>query len=178
MGIITVKDKQFKTFITYAEIEMRIGELGKRINEDYEDKVPLFLAILNGSFMFAADLFKHIEIDCAISFVKIASYKGTTSTGNVVNLIGMDENVTGRHVVVLEDIVDTGRTLTDLLPGLKNQNPASLHVMSLLLKPDSMEYDIPIQYAGFEIPQKFIVGYGLDYDGYGRNLKDIYQIVD
>lgn len=178
MGIITVKDKQFKTFITYAEIEMRISELGKRINEDYEGKVPLFLAILNGSFMFAADLFKHIEIDCAISFVKIASYKGTTSTGNVVNLIGMDENVADRHVVVLEDIVDTGRTLTDLLPGLKNQNPASLHVMSLLLKPDSMEYDIPIQYAGFEIPQKFIVGYGLDYDGYGRNLKDIYQIVD
>ena len=178
MEIITVKAKQFKTFITYPKIEHRINELARRINEDYHGKVPLFLAILNGSFMFAADLFKFIEIDCAISFVKLASYKGTTSTGNVINLIGMDENVKDRHVVVLEDIVDTGRTLTNLLPGLENQNPASLRIMSLLLKPDSMEFDIPIHYAGFEIPNEFIVGYGLDFDGYGRNLKDIYQIVE
>jgi hypoxanthine phosphoribosyltransferase len=178
MEIITVKDKQFKPYITYNKIEDRVKELGRRINQDYEGKEPLFLAILNGSFMFAGDLFKYIDIDCSISFVKLASYKGTTSTGNVINLIGMDENVTGRHVVVLEDIVDTGRTLTDLLPGLKNQNPASLRVMSLLLKPESMQFDVPIYYTGFEIPNEFIVGYGLDYDGYGRNLKDIYQIVE
>lgn len=174
--VITIKDKQFTPFITADQIQLRIRELGRQLNADYAGKTPLFIAILNGSFMFAADLFKQLEIDCSISFVKVASYKGTTSTGRVVDLIGLDEHIHNRDILILEDIVDTGKTLSHILPDLKDRTPASLKVISLLTKPKCLAYDIKVDYVGFEIPDDFIVGYGLDYDGYGRNLKDIYQI--
>lgn len=176
-GPLTLKDKQFKIFITYGEIAKRVQELAQQVNADYAGKEPLFLAILNGSFMFAADLFKHLEMDCGISFVKVASYKGTTSTGNVVSLIGLDERLHGRHVIILEDIVDTGKTLSQLVPDLQNQGPASVSIITLLSKPTALQYPVEVDYVGFEIPEAFIVGYGLDYDGLGRNLKDIWQVV-
>ena len=176
MEKIKVKDKYFKPYIPYSRIEEKIKILAAELNKDYKGKNPLFLSILNGSFIFAADLFKEIKFDCTISFVKIASYKGTSSSGNVISLIGLEENIRDRHVIVLEDIVDTGKTLSDLLPSLQNQNPASLKIASLLVKPEALKHDVPIDYFCFNIPNDFIVGYGLDYDGYGRNLRDIYQI--
>ncbi len=176
MHTITIKDKEFTPYISQDQIANRIKELARQLKADYHDKEPLFVAILNGSFLFAADLFKLLEFDCSISFVKVASYHGTTSTGKVVDLIGLDEQLRGRHVIVLEDIVDTGRTLSHLLPDLENQNPASLKVMSLLTKPSCLKFPLDVHYVGFEIPDAFIVGYGLDYDGLGRNLRDIYQI--
>lgn len=175
---ITIKDKQFTPYIPSEQIQLRVRELARQINTDYAGKTPLFVAILNGSFMFAADLFKHLDIDCSISFVKVASYKGTTSTGRVVNLIGLDETIRDRDIILLEDIVDTGKTLSELLPDFTNQNPRSLKILTLLAKPECLEYDVKVDYVGFEIPNAFIVGYGLDYDGLARNLKDIYQIVD
>lgn len=178
MKNITIRDKEFTPFISYDEIEIRIRELARRVNEDYADREPLFLAILNGSFMFAADLFKYLDISCAISFVKLASYKGTTSTGTVVSLIGLDESLKNRDVIVLEDIVDTGKTLSNLLPSIEEHSPASLRVMTLLNKPDARTHQVQVDYVGFDIPNKFIVGYGLDYDGLARNLRDIYQLVE
>lgn len=175
---IQVKDKYFKPYIKYSDIQEQILRMAGEINRDYQDKNPLFLAILNGSFIFAADLFKELRVDCGISFVKIASYKGTTSTGNILSLIGLEENIQDRHLVILEDIVDTGKTLSELLPGLERQQPASIKIASLLVKPKAIKYDVKVDYSGFDIPNNFIVGYGLDYDGFGRNLKDIYQITD
>jgi hypoxanthine phosphoribosyltransferase len=175
--LLLLKDKQFKIFIPYSEITLRVKELAQQVNDDFAGKEPLFLAILNGSFMFAADLFKHLEMDCGISFVKVASYKGTTSTGNVVSLIGLEERLHGRHVIILEDIVDTGKTLAQLVPDLQNQGPASVSIITLLAKPTALQYPVKVDYVGFEIPEAFIVGYGLDYDGLGRNLKDIWQVV-
>lgn len=175
-NVITLRDKSFKIYLEYAKIKARILELAAEIERDYVDKSPLFIAILNGSFIFAADLFKEIKVDCSISFVKLASYKGTTSTGNIINLIGLDEKIQDRHIIILEDIVDTGRTMTMLTEHLNNRNPASLNIITLLLKPGSMEFDIDIRYTGFEIGNDFIVGFGLDYDGLGRNYKDIYKI--
>lgn len=177
MKNITVRDKEFTPFIAYNEIEVRIRELARRVNEDYVNREPLFLAILNGSFMFAADLFKYLNISCAISFVKLASYKGTTSTGTVVNLIGLDESLKNRDVIVIEDIVDTGKTLSSLLPSIEEHSPASLRVMTLLNKPEARNHEVQVDYVGFDIPNKFIIGYGLDYDGLARNLRDIYQLV-
>lgn len=175
---ITVKDKTFTPFIPSDQIQLRVRELARQINEDYAGKTPLFIAILNGSFIFAADLFKYLEIDCSISFVKVASYKGTTSTGRVVNLIGLDETIKDRDIIILEDIVDTGKTLSELLPDFHNQNPSSLRIISLLTKPECLKHDVHVDYVGFEIPNEFIIGYGLDYDGLARNLKDIFQIVE
>lgn len=175
---IKVRDKTFQPFIPADQIQLRVRELARQINGDYAGKSPLFIAILNGSFMFAADLFKHLEIDCSVSFVKVASYKGTTSTGRVINLIGLDETIKNRDIILLEDIVDTGKTLSALLPDLHNQNPQSVRIISLLTKPECLTYDVHVDYVGFEIPNEFIIGYGLDYDGLARNLKDIYQIVE
>ncbi len=178
MKQITIKDKSFVPFIPYEKIEARIKDLARTINEDYAEKKPLFLAILNGSFMFAGDLFKYLDIEAAISFVKLASYKGTTSTGTVVSLIGLDESLKDRNVIVLEDIVDTGKTMASLLPGVLEHSPASLRVMTLLNKPEARTHDVQVDYIGFDIPNKFIVGYGLDYDGLGRNLRNIYQLAE
>lgn len=173
---VTLWDKQFTSYITNDSINERVKDIGQLINRDYEGKRPLFLAILNGAFMFASDLFQHLCIDCEISFIKLSSYQGTESTGNVQGLIGLEENLEDRHVIVLEDIVDSGITLAELLPQLESQMPASVRLTSLIKKPDALQYDIDVHYLGFNIPNKFVVGYGLDYDGLGRNLRSIYQI--
>ena len=176
MSVITVHGKNFKPFLTAEEIQQTIKRLADEITRDYNGKRPLFIAILNGSFMFASDLFKEITIEAEINFIKLASYKGTKSTGNVITSIGMDENLNSRHVIILEDIVDTGKTLTEFLPQLRNQQPASLKIAALLHKPEALKYPIAIDYLGFSIPNKFVVGYGLDFDGLGRNIKEIYQL--
>ena len=176
--IIQVIDKKFKPFIEAKQLHEQIANLAKRLNEDYAGKRPLFIAILNGSFMFASDLFKELTIEAEICFIKLASYKGTKSTGNVITSIGLDEPLKGRHVIIIEDIVDTGKTLHAFLPQLINQQPASLKIAVLLHKPDAMEYPLTIDYLGFIVPNIFLLGYGLDYDGLGRNLKEIYQLVE
>lgn len=178
MSLVTVHDKLFKPFINRETIEKRVAELGKYIDADYEGKRPLFLAILNGSFIFAADLFRHITVDAEISFIKLASYKGTTSTGNVVTAIGMEESLHQRHVILLEDIIDTGKTLGSFIPEILSRQPASLKIATFLSKPEALQYDVKADYVGFEVPNKFVLGYGLDYDGLGRNLPELYELVD
>ena len=178
MSEIQVIDKKFKPYISAARISERIKQLAKEINIEYEGKRPIFIAILNGSFMFASDLFKDINIDAEICFIKLASYKGTRSTGNVLTSIGLDEPLKDRHVIILEDIVDTGNTLHQFLPQLYNQQPASLKIASLLHKPAALKFPIVIDYLGFEVPNIFLLGFGLDYDGLGRNLAEIYQLVE
>ena len=178
MSVIQVIDKKFKPYISAAQISERVKELAKEINIEYAGKRPIFIAILNGSFMFASDLFKDINIDAEICFIKLASYKGTRSTGNVITSIGLDEPLKDRHVIIIEDIVDTGNTLHQFLPQLYNQQPASLKIASLLHKPDALKYPIVIDYLGFNVPNIFLLGFGLDYDGLGRNLAEIYQLVE
>jgi hypoxanthine phosphoribosyltransferase len=175
---IHVHDKKFTSYISAEEINVRIKKLAAQINADYEGKRPLFIAILNGSFMFASDLFKNITIDAEICFIKLASYKGTKSTGNVITSIGLDEPLKDRHVIVVEDIVDTGKTLSQFLPQLYNQQPASLKIATLLYKPDALVHPIAIDYFGFSVPNKFLLGFGLDYDGLGRNSSEIYQLTE
>lgn len=174
--IIQVHDKKFVPFIAEAQLQQRIKELAQQISHDLEGTRPLFIAILNGSFMFAADIFKHLSIEAEISFIKLASYKGTKSTGNVVTAIGLEEDMFGRTVVILEDIVDTGKTLSQFLPQLQHQQPYKLLVASLLHKPDATTHHVKIDYLGFSVPNKFLLGYGLDYDGLGRNLPEIYRL--
>lgn len=176
MAPVKLHDKSFDTYLSEEVIQTKIKELAGQINADYADKKPLFIAILNGSFMFAADLFKHLTIDAEICFIKLASYKGMKSSGNVVTAIGLDQDLFGRDIIIIEDIVDTGKTLHDFLPKLEHQQPASLRIASLLHKPEATQFPIEIHYVGFSIPNKFVVGYGLDYDGLGRNLKEIYQL--
>lgn len=175
---IKVHDKHFVPFLTEEQIQGRIKEMAEAISKDYADKKPLFLSILNGSFMFSADLFKYLTIDAEISFIKLASYKGIKSTGHVITAIGLDHDLIERDIVILEDIVDTGKTLTAFLPQLQHHQPTSLKIAALLHKPEAMQYPIKIDYLGFSIPNKFVVGYGLDYDGLGRNLKEIYQLAE
>jgi hypoxanthine phosphoribosyltransferase len=177
MEIYQVHDKQFKPYISEEEIGTCVKRLAAEIDRDYRNKQPLFIAILSGSFMFASDLFKHISIPAEICFIKLASYKGTRSTGNVITSIGLDVELHERDVVIIEDIIDTGRTLHSFLPQLEHQQPKSLKICALLHKPESMVYKVNIDYLGFTIPEKFVVGYGLDYDGLGRNLPSIYQLV-
>lgn len=178
MSIIKVKDKTFKTFIPEDEIQRRVKAVAEKINKDLDGHNPLFLAVLNGSFMFAADLMRYITIPCEISFVKLASYQGTTSTGRVKEIIGINEELQGRTVVIVEDIVDTGKTMKRMLESLGTRNPDSLHICTLLVKPNKLEENLNIEYAAMEIPNDFIVGYGLDYDQQGRNLRDIYTVVE
>ena len=174
--IIQVRDKKFQPFLKADEIREQILRMAGEISTDYDGKRPLFIAILNGSFMFAADLFREISIEAEICFIKLASYKGTRSTGNVITSIGLDESIKGRHVVIIEDIIDTGKTLHAFLPQLIDQQPASLKIAALLNKPTAMVYPLEINYLGFSVPDKFLVGYGLDYDGLGRNISEIYQL--
>ena len=171
-----ILDKSFKPYLTSSEISLAIQQIANQINLDYQDKNPLFIAILNGSFIFASDLFKKIDIPAEISFIKLASYQGTKSTGNVITAIGLETDLFDRHVVVLEDIIDTGKTLSAFLPQMQHQQPKSLKVCTLLHKKEATKYPITIDYLGFEIPDLFVVGYGLDYNGYGRNLDQIMQI--
>ncbi len=167
-----------ETFIPEAVIQQRVKAVAEKINRDLEGKNPLFLAVLNGSFMFAADLMRYVTIPCEISFVKLASYQGTQSTGTVKEVVGINENLSGRTVVIVEDIVDTGHTMKHMLESLGTRNPESLHICTLLLKPGKLQVSLNIEYAAMEIPNDFIVGYGLDYDQQGRNLRDIYKIVE
>jgi len=175
---IFVGGKMFRTYLPAARIRERIREMAMEMNADLRDERPLFLAVLNGAFMFAADLFRELTIDAEISFIKLASYKGTRSTGQVITSIGLDTDLYGRTIVVLEDIVDTGKTLHEFLPQLDHQHPRKLLVASLLSKPDVLQYPIKIDYLGFPVPDKFLLGYGLDLDGLGRNLPDIYQLAE
>jgi len=178
MSTIQVKDKKFVPYLTAAEIDVQVKRLATEINRDYAGKKPLIIAILNGSFMFASDLFKELECEPEICFIKLASYKGTRSTGNVITSIGLDATLKERHVLVLEDIVDTGKTLNEFLPQLRDQQPSSLKIVALLHKPEALQNPITIDYLGFAVPNKFLLGYGLDYDGLARNLKEIYRLVE
>ena len=178
MSRVTIKDKTFQTSIPEDEILKHVKAVAERINHDMADKHPLFLAVLNGAFVFAADLMRFITIPCEISFVKLASYQGTISTGKIREVLGINEDLTGRHVIIIEDIVDTGLTMKQMIESLGTRNPASVHICTLLLKPDKLKVDLDIEYAAMEIPNDFIVGYGLDYDQEGRNLRDIYKIVE
>ena len=177
MSIIRVHDKTFVPFLEEKLIDERIQAMAEAINRDYEGKKPLCIAILNGAFMFASDLFKKITIEAEISFIKLASYKGSKSSGQVITAIGLDTDLHGRHVVILEDIVDTGKTLSEFLPQLEHQHPASLKIAALLQKPEATVYPIQVDYLGFSVPNRFLLGYGLDYDGLGRNIPAIYQLV-
>jgi len=177
MSLIKLHDKSFETYLSEEVIQKKIIEIADRINNDYKDKNPLFIAILNGSFMFAADLFKHIKINAEICFINLASYRGMKSSGHVTTAIGLDQDLYDREVIIIEDIVDTGKTLNEFLPKLHHQQPRSLKIAALLHKPDATKFPLTIDYLGFSIPDKFVVGYGLDYDGLGRNLKEIFQLV-
>ena len=177
MSIVKIKDKTFKTSIPEKEILEHVKVVADRINEDMKDKNPLFLAVLNGSFIFAADLMRMITIPCQISFVKLASYQGTTSTGKITEVIGINEDLAGRNVIIVEDIVDTGLTMKRMVETLGTRHPESIHICTLLVKPEKLQVDLDIEYAAMSIPNDFIVGYGLDYDQEGRGLRDIYSIV-
>jgi len=174
---IKILDKEFSIFISAAEIESAVDKVAQRINTDMEGKNPLFLVILNGAFMFAADLFKKITIPCEMSFVKLSSYSGTSSTQNVKKLIGLNEELRGRSVIIVEDIIDTGFTMEKLIADINKLQPEEVRLATCLFKPNAFQKEFPIDYVGIEIPDDFIVGYGLDYDGYGRNYPEIYKIV-
>lgn len=176
MKTVKIKDKEFVPMISEEEIKRRVKELAAQISMDMAGKNPLLLAVLNGSFVFAADLMREITIESEISFVKLASYQGTTSTGTVKEVIGINENLSGRTVIIVEDIVESGLTMKRMIESLGTRNPASVHICTLLLKPDCLKVDLDIEYAAFSIPNDFIVGYGLDYDQQARNLKDIYVL--
>jgi hypoxanthine phosphoribosyltransferase len=172
-----VHDKSFGIYLSEEKILQRVKEIATTISKDYAGRRPLFIAILNGSFMFAADLFKHLTIEAELCFIKLASYKGLKSSGNVVTSIGLEDDLFGKEVIIVEDIVDTGKTLHNFLPKLHHQQPKSLKIATLLHKSEATEYPLELNYVGFDIPNKFVVGYGLDYDGLGRNLKEIYQLI-
>ncbi|MFO8236268.1 MAG: hypoxanthine phosphoribosyltransferase [Bacteroidales bacterium] len=178
MERIKLKDKEFELSIPENKIQSAIKQIADQMHKDLaEESMPLFLGILNGAFMFLSDLFKEISIDCEVSFVKLASYQGTNSTGDVKQLIGLNENLSGRNVIIVEDIVDTGLTINKLIKQVKSYDPKTLRVATLLFKPEACQEKVNLDYVGMRIPNEFIVGYGLDYDGLGRNFKDIYKAV-
>lgn len=177
MKRIKVLDKEFEISIPSEKIQKRIQELAIKISNDLKDQDPVFIAILNGSFMFAGDLLKNLSIDAQITFLKLASYQGTSTSGTVKQLIGLNQELKGQNIVILEDIVDTGITLDTIMRQLSGYEPASVKVASLLYKPDACKANIHIDYLGFSIPNDFIIGYGLDYNGYGRKYEDIYTLV-
>lgn len=160
--------------IVEATLQSRIAEMGAALNASLKGKNPLFISVLNGAFVFAADLIRHFEGDCEIAFVRLASYSGTQSSGQVKTVVGLDHKLKDRHLVVVEDIVDTGRTLHYFLEELRAQEPASIQTVALLRKPDALQFDLPVEQVGFDIGDRFVVGYGLDYNGLGRNLPEIY----
>ena len=174
MNTVQLHDLIFKPFISSQTIQHRIKELAEQMNRELKHENPIFIGILNGVFMFAGDLIKELDIPCEITFVKLASYNGTHSDGLVRTDIGLHKEITGRNVIILEDIIDSGKTIVELLHQLKAHKPDTIRIATLLFKPDSLEHDIHIDYIGFKVPDDFLVGYGLDYDGLGRNLKDIH----
>lgn len=178
MSIIQIKDKKFALSIPESEIQAAVRRVAEDINRDIADKNPLFICVLNGAFMFAGDLMKTINFPCEITFIKLSSYDGLYTTGTVKEIIGLNESVVGRNVVVVEDIVDTGITMERILSSLRAKGASDIRVATFLQKPDALQRDIKIDYVAMKIPNDFIVGYGLDYDGYGRNLKDIYTVIE
>lgn len=179
MKQVKIHDKTFELFLPYEKIRATVEKIADQINNDLAGKNPLFICILNGSFMFAAELFKRIDfVDSEISFVKLASYQGEKTTGKVKQLIGLNEKIEGRTVVILEDIVDSGITIDNIQDQLKKLKPEKVYIATLLLKPDALKKEVQLDYIGLEIPNDFIVGYGLDYDGHGRNLIDIYSVIN
>jgi hypoxanthine phosphoribosyltransferase len=177
MKQVTVLDKTFRELISEEKIISRIEELAEKINTDYAGQEVVFLGILNGAFLFAAELFKRITIKAKISFVKLASYEGTSSSGTIKELIGWNEDIRNKQVIIIEDIVDTGNTLERIVDELVIRKASGIKVASLLFKPGAYTKDIPLEYVGFDIPNDFVVGYGLDYDGYARNLPAIYTLI-
>ena len=171
-----IYDKEFIPFIDAGKIQQKVIELGNTISEDYKSKKPLFIGVLNGSFMFAADLFKALHIPAEISFIKVSSYLDLASTGDVKQLLGLNEPIFKRNIILLEDIVDSGKTISTLIETLTDLGPSSIEIATLLLKPDALERKVQVKYVGFEIPNEFVVGYGLDYNGLGRNLNELYQL--
>ena len=178
MSTIQIKDKSFTTFLPEEKILKEVARVAGEINRDLEGKNPLLLSVLNGSFMFTADLMKNLTIPCEVSFVKMASYQGTESSGKVKHLIGLNTDIKDRTVVIVEDIVDTGRTMVNLLETLRAYEPKEIRIATLLVKPGKLEVELPLDYVAMSIPDDFIVGYGLDYDDLGRNYRDIYTVVN
>ncbi|WP_339902874.1 hypoxanthine phosphoribosyltransferase [uncultured Cyclobacterium sp.] len=176
--MIQLKNLVFEQYLKEAVLLKRVKELANAINHDYRGKNPIFLAVLNGSFMFMSDICKEVSVDVKVSFIKIASYTGIKSDGKVRDMIGLEESLQGKDVIIVEDIVDTGNSMWHLLETINAQKPKSVEVVSLLTKPEALKKPIDIKYVGFEIPDLFVVGYGLDFEGLGRNLRDLYQIVD
>ena len=178
MSRVTVKDKTFEVYSPEVQVKERVRELAQQMSRDLEGKNPLFLGVLNGAFIFAADLMREMTIPCEISFVKLASYQGTTSTGTIQEVIGINEDLTGRTVVIVEDIVESGLTITRMMEQIGTRNPASVQVCTLFFKPEKLKEDLTLDYVAFSIPNDFIVGYGLDYDQQGRQLRDVYSICE
>jgi hypoxanthine phosphoribosyltransferase len=174
--MIQLKDKEFEVYISHHDLSVKIQSLASQINQQYEGRCPLFVAILNGAFMFAANLLQHISISCEITFIKVASYQALHSTGKVTELLGMNEDISGRDIIILEDIVDSGLTMEGIINNLKSKHPRSIQVAALLFKPQALRAAVDLHYVGFEIPNAFVVGFGLDYDGLGRNLQDLYVL--
>ncbi len=178
METLQVKDKKFAVSIPEREILRQVKRVADEINRDLVETEPLFLAVLNGAFMFAADLMKEVKLSSEIQFIKLASYEGTTSTGSITEMIGLSVSVEGRDVVIVEDIIDSGLTMKHLIETLQQKNPRSISICSLLVKPGNLKVDLEVKYRCFDIPNDFILGYGLDYDGFGRNTRDIYTVVE
>jgi hypoxanthine phosphoribosyltransferase len=176
--VIQLHDKQFVPFISAQEIDFAIAKIAALVEDDFAEETPVFIGVLNGAFMVVSDFMKHYKSPCEVSFLKMASYEGTSSTNDVRQLIGLDQDLTGRTVIIIEDIVDTGNTLVALKELFKQQNVKHFKVATLFFKPEALVNDIKIDYVGIRIPNKFIVGYGLDYDGLGRNLPEVYQLKD
>jgi hypoxanthine phosphoribosyltransferase len=174
----TIKGKQFVSLIPKDVLELKIKQIAQEIEQNYEGKNPIFVGILNGSFMFLSELFKHIKMECEVSFVKVKSYQEMKSTGQIKELIGLSENIEGRHVVIVEDIIDTGNTIKAILPEFEKQKPVSLSILTLLHKKEATKVALKIDYIGFEIKDKFVIGFGLDYDGYGRNIDEIMVLAE
>ena len=177
MKTVKIKDKEFQLSITNDEIQTAIQRIANKINEELHDESPIFLGVLNGCFMFMSDLLKKIEIPCEVSFIKLSSYAGTSTTGSVKQILGLNNSIEGRTIVILEDIVDTGITMEHLLKSLEEYKPKCIKIATCLQKPDALQRDIKTDYVAINIPNEFIVGYGLDYDGFGRNLNEIYTII-
>ena len=175
---IRVHDLVFRPFLTEKDILNRVQEIGTQIATQFADKNPLFVSVLNGAFIFMADLMRACPIPCEVNFVRLNSYDGVSSTGAVQTVLGMNQNIEGRHIIIVEDIIDTGNTMKDFIETINIQRPASVTLVTLLLKPDAVQHPISIDYTGFEIPNKFVVGYGLDYNEQGRNIRDIYQLLE
>lgn len=178
MKTLQVKDKLFALSIPEAEIQEQVRRVAAEIMRDYAGKEPLFLPVLNGSFIFAADLLREVSLPCDISFIKLASYQGMQSSGEIREVMGLAQDITDRHVIIVEDIIDSGMTMAHMIETLQTHNPASIAVCSMLVKPAALKVNVPINYCCMEIPNDFIVGYGLDYDGFGRNTRDIYTLFE